>query len=63
VNDTNHADIEKAASPTAPQMAAACPDAYSDGEPVPYTLTARAEAVLASWDRCRQAGREAGAGQ
>jgi hypothetical protein len=39
------------------------PDAYPEGEPVPYALTARAEAVLASWDRYRQAEREAEAGQ
>ena len=32
-------------------------------EPIPYTLTARAEAVLASWDRYQQAEREAEAGQ
>ena len=63
MNDTNRAGTQKAACPAAPQMAAADPDAYPEGDPVPYTLTARAEAVLASWDRYRQAEREAGAGQ
>jgi hypothetical protein len=63
VNDTNRADTQKAACPAAPQMAAAGPDAYPDGDPVPYTLTARAEAVLASWDTYRQAERETEAGQ
>jgi hypothetical protein len=63
VNDTSRADVEKPARPAAPEMAAAGPDASPDGEPVPYTLTARAEAVLASWDWYRQAGRETEAGQ
>jgi hypothetical protein len=63
VNDTNPADAEKAARAAAPEMPAAGPDAYPDGEPVPYTLTARAEAVLASWDRYRHAERETEAGQ
>ena len=63
MNDANHADIDKAARPADPEIAAPDPDAYPDGEPVPYTLTARAEAVLASWDRYRQAERETEAGQ
>jgi hypothetical protein len=34
------------------QVSPSSPDAAD--QPVPYTLTARAEAVLASWDRDRQ---------
>jgi hypothetical protein len=63
VNDTNPAEAEKAARPAAPEMPAAGPDADPEGDAIPYTLTARAEAVLACWDRYRQAGREAEAGQ
>jgi hypothetical protein len=54
VNDTSRAGAEKAARPAAPETAAA----DLEGEPVPYTLTARAEAVLASWDRYLQLSRE-----
>lgn len=50
MNDTNRGDIEKAVSPGGPEMAAADPDAYPKGDPVPYTVTAKAEAALASWD-------------
>jgi hypothetical protein len=65
VNDTSRAGAEKAARPAAPELTAAGPDEDPDGEPVPYTLTARAEAVLASWDRYLQLSRdlEAEAGQ
>ena len=48
MSDTGQADIEKAARPAARELAAAGPDACPEGETVPYTLTARAESVLAS---------------
>ena len=63
MNDTNPAEAEKAARPAAPEMPAAGPDADPEGDAIPYTLTARAEAVLASWDTYRQAERETEAGQ
>jgi hypothetical protein len=63
MNDTSRPDAEKPVRPADPEMVAAGPDAYPDGDPVPYTLTARAEAALASWDPYRQAGRETEAGQ
>ena len=65
MNDTSRAGAEKAARPAAPEMPAAGPDADPEGDAIPYTLTARAEAVLASWDRYLQLSRdlEAEAGQ
>ena len=63
MNDTNRADTDKAVCPAAPEMPAAGPDADPEGDAIPYTLTARAEAALASWDPYRQAGRETEAGQ